>query len=140
MLLISSPPKKVFLCISPNFAPKMHHFVTVSNIHTGEGAGFRDRALLIYDGIHYDPLVMEGVGRAGGQRMFPVSDARILEKASQLAREAFQVSPSHFPPPLSLFVSLCFTSLCSIYSSYLFSLLVWWSRNNKEVFSLQGHA
>ena len=46
---------------------------------------------MIYDGIHYDPLVMEGVGGAVLQRLFPVSDGRILEKASQLAREAFQV-------------------------------------------------
>ena len=58
----------------------MHHFVTVSISNQVKSAGFRDRALLIYDGIHYDPLVMEGVGGAVAQRLFSVSDARILEK------------------------------------------------------------
>ncbi|CAI8053835.1 Ubiquitin thioesterase OTU1 [Geodia barretti] len=77
----------------------------------GEGAGFRDRALLIYDGIHYDPLVMEGVGGAGGQRMFPVSDARILEKASQLAREAFQARQYTDVAKFSLKCLACGTGL-----------------------------
>ena len=58
---------------------------------TGEGSGYRERALLIYDGIHYDPLVLEGVGGVVCQRVFPVSDGKVLEKALQLAREAFQV-------------------------------------------------
>ena len=77
--------------------------------HSGEGEGFRDRALLIYDGIHYDPLVMEGVRGAVVQRMFPVSDGQVLEKASQLAREAFQV---HFylTPSLVFFFHPLFRS------------------------------
>ena len=58
---------------------------------SGEDRGYSERALVIYDGIHYDPLVLEGGNGSVIQRVFPVTDERILVKATHLARQAFQV-------------------------------------------------
>lgn len=58
----------------------------------GEDAGYRQRALLLYDGIHYDPLQRET--RGGGtnapppQTVFPATDDVILAQALELAEEA----------------------------------------------------
>ena len=57
----------------------------------GEDRGYAERALLIYDGIHYDPLVMEGLGGTFTQKIFPITDDSVLVMASHLAREAQQV-------------------------------------------------
>jgi len=57
----------------------------------GEDRGYAERALLLYDGIHYDPLVMEGLGGTFTQKIFPITDDSVLVMASHLAREAQQV-------------------------------------------------
>ncbi|XP_055930335.1 ubiquitin thioesterase OTU1-like [Argiope bruennichi] len=52
----------------------------------GENNHFEDRIFLIYDGIHYDPLVLE-LGNTV-QTVFPASDPRPMEMALEIAREA----------------------------------------------------
>ena len=59
--------------------------------HSGEDRGYSERALLIYDGIHYDPLVLEGKEGLVLQKLFAITEQWVLTKASELAREAFQV-------------------------------------------------
>lgn len=55
----------------------------------GEDAGYHNRVLLIYDGIHYDPLQMEMPGSdAPPQTIFSTSDDIILAQALELADEA----------------------------------------------------
>lgn len=55
----------------------------------GEDRFYAHRVLLIYDGIHYDPLVLEpAVGDGRPQTMFPTSDEGLLGQALQLAAEA----------------------------------------------------
>ena len=55
---------------------------------SGEDRGYSERALVIYDGIHYDP---QGGNGSVIQKVFPVTDERILVKATHLARQSFQV-------------------------------------------------
>ncbi|CAL8383384.1 unnamed protein product [Boreogadus saida] len=55
----------------------------------GEDAGHRKRVLLIYDGIHYDPLQRETPGSdAPPQTVFAATDDVILAQALELAEEA----------------------------------------------------
>lgn len=55
----------------------------------GEDEDYGQRILLIYDGIHYDPLFLESMDGTGQIRTkFPTSDAHILDKALELAKEA----------------------------------------------------
>ncbi|XP_061639611.1 ubiquitin thioesterase OTU1 isoform X2 [Phyllopteryx taeniolatus] len=58
----------------------------------GEDAGYRKRVLLIYDGIHYDPLQREAPGSRGAppppQTVFSTGDDVILAQALELADEA----------------------------------------------------
>lgn len=55
----------------------------------GEDAGYHNRVLLIYDGIHYDPLHMVTPGAdAPPQTVFSTSDDVILARALELADEA----------------------------------------------------
>uniref|UniRef100_A0A8C4ZQL1 Ubiquitin thioesterase OTU n=1 Tax=Gadus morhua TaxID=8049 RepID=A0A8C4ZQL1_GADMO len=55
----------------------------------GEDAGYRKRVLLIYDGIHYDPLQKETPGSdAPPQTVFAATDDVILAQALELADEA----------------------------------------------------
>ncbi|XP_064154896.1 ubiquitin thioesterase OTU1 [Anguilla rostrata] len=55
----------------------------------GEDAGYPRRVLLIYDGIHYDPLQRETPGPdAPPQTIFPAADDVILAQALELADEA----------------------------------------------------
>ncbi|XP_061689385.1 ubiquitin thioesterase OTU1 isoform X2 [Syngnathoides biaculeatus] len=58
----------------------------------GEDAGYRKRVLLIYDGIHYDPLQREAPGSGGAppppQTVFSTGDDVILAQALELADEA----------------------------------------------------
>ena len=50
------------------------------------------RALLIYDGIHYDPLVMkEGEEGTVLQRVFHISNDAVLVQALELAKDAYEV-------------------------------------------------
>ncbi|CAE7256333.1 YOD1, partial [Symbiodinium sp. CCMP2592] len=53
----------------------------------GEGKGYQQRALLIYDGIHYDVLVREALpGDPEEVALFGVADAAALEEARQIAK------------------------------------------------------
>lgn len=62
---------------------------TVRMDRFGEDAGYRKRVLLIYDGIHYDPLQRETPGSdAPPQTIFPAVDDVILAQALELADEA----------------------------------------------------
>lgn len=55
----------------------------------GESESYTNRILLIYDGIHYDPLVLESIsGNNTVLTVFPVSDELILHQALEIAREA----------------------------------------------------
>ncbi|XP_037535241.1 ubiquitin thioesterase OTU1 [Nematolebias whitei] len=55
----------------------------------GEDAGYHKRVLLIYDGIHYDPLQKEMPGSdAPPQTIFSTTDDIILAQALELADEA----------------------------------------------------
>ncbi|KAJ8378377.1 hypothetical protein AAFF_G00243350 [Aldrovandia affinis] len=57
----------------------------------GEDAGQRRRVLLIYDGIHYDPLQREVPGSdAPPQTIFSTADDVVLAQALELADEARQ--------------------------------------------------
>ena len=49
------------------------------------------RALLIYDGIHYDPLVKEGEEGTVLQRVFHISNDAVLVQALELAKDAYEV-------------------------------------------------
>ncbi|XP_042142877.1 ubiquitin thioesterase OTU1 [Ixodes scapularis] len=55
----------------------------------GEDRGYDQRILLLYDGIHYDPLVLEPLepGRPP-QTLFSAHDDTVLALALELAREA----------------------------------------------------
>ncbi|XP_064399616.1 ubiquitin thioesterase OTU1-like [Halichondria panicea] len=55
----------------------------------GEDKGYSNRALLLYDGIHYDPLLMEGGDGNTIQSLFLTSDETILVEAVQIAKSAF---------------------------------------------------
>lgn len=52
----------------------------------GEANNYRNRIFLIYDGIHYDPLVLEYEDNV--QTVFPSSEQRPMDMAMELAREA----------------------------------------------------
>ncbi|XP_048879967.1 ubiquitin thioesterase OTU1 [Brienomyrus brachyistius] len=53
----------------------------------GEDAGYQRRVLLIYDGIHYDPLQREAEGQPP-QTIFSAADDVVLAQALELADEA----------------------------------------------------
>ena len=55
----------------------------------GEDQNYSQRVLLIYDGIHYDPLMVEPFDPSEGVKtMFPTMDDTILTQALDLAAEA----------------------------------------------------
>jgi len=54
----------------------------------GEDQKYAHRVLLLFDGIHYDPLFLESLQGGDIQTIFPVEDDRILRDAEQLAQEA----------------------------------------------------
>ena len=61
-------------------------------LHSGEGEQFERRALLLYDGIHYDPLVvMDSSGSSIIQTTFPSSNEAVLFEALDIAKEAHEV-------------------------------------------------
>lgn len=58
----------------------------------GEDKSYKERVFLIYDGIHYDPLVYESVDQSGGvATKFSIHNAVILAQALELASEAKSV-------------------------------------------------
>jgi len=55
----------------------------------GEDENYKRRILLIYDGIHYDPLMLEALDGNGEIRtMFDIEDSNTLQMALELAHEA----------------------------------------------------
>ncbi|XP_042912582.1 uncharacterized protein [Parasteatoda tepidariorum] len=52
----------------------------------GESNNYQRRGIVVYDGIHYDPLYMQREEKL--QTIFHVSDTQILELALEVAREA----------------------------------------------------
>ncbi|XP_053211197.1 ubiquitin thioesterase OTU1-like [Panonychus citri] len=55
----------------------------------GEDRDYSNRILIIYDGIHYDPLMFEPVDRVNRMvTIFPITDDFILSMALELASEA----------------------------------------------------
>ena len=55
----------------------------------GEDMNYQQRILLIYDGIHYDPLMWEPLDNNQPiQTVFPITNDSILEMALEIAREA----------------------------------------------------
>lgn len=54
----------------------------------GEDQNYAVRVLLMFDGIHYDPLYLEPFNGDKMQTMFESSDERILREATTLAQEA----------------------------------------------------
>lgn len=75
------------------------------------GEGFGSRSLLLYDGIHYDPLVLFDSHGNMVQSVFPVSDEHILVSALQIATDANQVQCQS----CSLIAFLMFSYLFSFY-------------------------
>jgi len=58
----------------------------------GEDKNYEDRVFLIYDGIHYDPLIYESVDQSGEiHTKFSIHNAIILSQALELASEAKSV-------------------------------------------------
>lgn len=56
----------------------------------GEDRGYLIRAFLLYDGIHYDPLVVECGATCQG--VFPTGDDSVVAEALHIASEAFKVA------------------------------------------------
>jgi len=54
----------------------------------GQSENYSTRVLLIYDGIHYDPLVMESADGATVSTVFPSSDDAVLTQALEIGAEA----------------------------------------------------
>ncbi|KAK5650028.1 hypothetical protein RI129_001057 [Pyrocoelia pectoralis] len=54
----------------------------------GEDRDYAHRVLLLFDGIHYDPLYLESLEGNVIQTIFPVDDDKILREAEQIAQEA----------------------------------------------------
>lgn len=55
----------------------------------GEDKFYKERIFVIYDGIHYDPLIMEPLDPSlPVQTIFPTSDASVLGQAMEIASEA----------------------------------------------------
>jgi len=54
----------------------------------GQSENYNTRVLLIYDGIHYDPLVMESADDATVSTVFPTSDDAVLTQALEIGAEA----------------------------------------------------
>ncbi|XP_076351050.1 yod1 deubiquitinase [Tachypleus tridentatus] len=55
----------------------------------GEDAKYENRIFLIYDGIHYDPLLLEPLDHSHSiQTIFPTTDQSVLRMAMEIAHEA----------------------------------------------------
>ncbi len=60
----------------------------------GEDCSYSNRAFLLYDGIHYDPLVRSGGTLAASHSVFPVTDISVENEARRIAAAAHKVSIS----------------------------------------------
>lgn len=73
-----------------------HYHVEIDVIDTqsgridrfGQSENYNTRVLLIYDGVHYDPLVMESADGATVSTVFPTSDDAVLSQAIEIGAEA----------------------------------------------------
>ncbi|XP_054721552.1 ubiquitin thioesterase OTU1-like [Uloborus diversus] len=77
-LAILSEHLKLEICAIDTLSSTMHRF--------GENEGYDRRIFLIYDGIHYDPLVMELSDNIQGA--FLTNDNLAIDLAMEVAREA----------------------------------------------------
>ncbi|XP_005105509.1 ubiquitin thioesterase OTU1 [Aplysia californica] len=78
----------------------------------GEDKNYKERVFLIYDGIHYDPLVYEAVDQSGGVcTKFSIHNAVILAQALELASEAKSVRQFTDVEGFSLRCLVCQTPL-----------------------------
>ena len=55
---------------------------------------YSERGFLLYDGIHYDPLVLATPTGAVLQTMFPTTQEGVVFEALEIAQEAHQVLPN----------------------------------------------
>lgn len=54
----------------------------------GEDANYPHRILLMYDGVHYDPLVLESADGSRRTTMFSTHDDEVMSMAMELGHEA----------------------------------------------------
>jgi len=54
----------------------------------GEDKNYTTRIIILYDGIHYDPLYMDNFDENPIRTIFPTTEATVIEQALQLGREA----------------------------------------------------
>ena len=63
-------------------------------LHYRWGVNYSERGFLLYDGIHYDPLVLATPTGAVLQTMFPTTQEGVVYEALEIAQEAHQVLPN----------------------------------------------
>ena len=66
----------------------VHDTKSNSVTNFGEELGAGQRMLLIYDGIHYDPLYLDPLDGSNKRTLHPLDDADVVQQAKQLAQEA----------------------------------------------------
>ena len=75
-------------CPSSSLCPLLPSSLSPSH----QGQGYSSKGFLIYDGIHYDPLVLFSPNAdIIVQRLFPGNDELVTEKALNIARESHKV-------------------------------------------------
>nr|CAH0099488.1 unnamed protein product [Daphnia galeata] len=79
----------------------------------GEDQNYGQRILLIYDGIHYDPLYLEPFDASGSSNktLFQTSDTAVLQQAEELAAEA---RASHQFTDVNRFTLKCMVCHCHL--------------------------
>ena len=81
---------------------------------TGEGMNYSERGFLLYDGIHYDPLVLATPTGAVLQTMFPTTQEGVVYEALEIAREAHQVLPNRNTHTNQLYCELYSVCVCVV--------------------------
>lgn len=80
------------VAILSNFYGVEFDVVDITNaiiIRFGEDRNYGQRAFLLFDGIHYDPLFMESLSGGGAPKtIFPIEAENVYQQAEQLAKEA----------------------------------------------------
>jgi len=75
----------------------------------GEDKSYDRRAFLLYDGIHYDPLIQSYMGGVSCVGLFPVADQSVESEAEEIMKKQYEASALSFYVGLhlsELFVSL----------------------------------
>ena len=88
-VLLGCPEFGVSFIRPPNCTDKYYH---MKLINSGEDRNYPTCAFLLYDGIHYDPLVRKLGSETSLQGIFPVDDDSVVMEALKIAKDAFQVS------------------------------------------------